>query len=463
MEMSIEKEPKKPSKLGWTNLFKKDDKIVNKSPVIEENQVVRRNRNRARHLLLVETLVRKLCYPIESDPELPNGKVNKVKHRFDEQQYAVKRIRLKQGQLNKLNRETIICAKLSHPNIVVYKTSWIQKCSSNNVDDHNLESTTSATQNSTAVDSIISKSICGSTKRKSKFFGSSSSSSSSSLSSSSIKKIESKMIDEMENPEQPTFLFIQMELCGQNLKDYIVKRNDLLKRTDKLDLTIELKWFEQILAGVQHMHKEQLIHRDLKPSNILFTLDGKHLKICDFGLSAWILESYDNHDPESLFDNDREKLLSFGMGTAPYAAPEQLSQSNYDHRVDIYSLGIILLELVYPLGSEMEKSKFVKQLKELRTLPQEFNDNDRYKNLGQLILAMTEKDAEKRIKTINLIERRLKKIRTQLKSKVPKMTALQQKNNEILQLKQEIARLQEENQLLKAEKINDNNGEETMK
>nr|XP_027196939.1 eukaryotic translation initiation factor 2-alpha kinase 1-like [Dermatophagoides pteronyssinus] len=449
----------------WEKIFDKDDKILNQSIITTnnnvDNKVVRRNRNRAQNLLFIETLVEKVCFGVEPNPILPHGKVNKVQHRVDKQQYAVKIIYLKKGKLTKFTRETRICAKLSHPNIVIYKTSWIQKCLSSTNDDHNDDESTiseNSKENVTVIESYGSKNV--SDKIKSKFFKSSSSSSSSSSLSSSIKKIESKI-----NVTEPAaFLFMQMELCGQNLKDYIVKRNDSKTTIDKLDLIIELKWFEQILAGVQYMHKNNFIHRDLKPSNILFTLDGKYLKICDFGLSSWILQCNDDDDQmstsssSSSLKNDKQKSLSFGMGTTPYAAPEQLAQSNYDHRVDIYSLGIILFELVYPFGSEMEKSRSVKQLKESRCLPNEFEYNDRYGKLGQLILDMTENNAKKRIKTINLIEKQLSKIRSQFdhRSSRKNRQTYGQLRDEISKLKIEkqkdadkIAKLEEEIRILK--------------
>lgn len=393
-----------------------------------------------------------------------NGKVNKVQHRVDKQQYAVKIIHLKQGQLDKLNREPIIYAQLSHLNVVEYKTSWIQNCSSTMVNvndghDHNDEPTTTSTGNNNLlgddlIEIISSKSINDTKmKEKSKFFRSSNSSSSSSSSSSlssSVKDNGTKMVKNVgkqtDENKRETFLFIQMELCGQNLRDYIENRNKSFKTIDNLNLSVELKWFAQILAGVRHIHDKQLIHRDLKPSNILFTLDGKLLKICDFGLSSWSLNAYYKpvQSSSSLSINNDHHLqtsLSFGMGTPSYAAPEQLKQSKYDHCVDIYSLGIILFELIYPYGSGMEKSLMLDKLKIQRILPSEFNENDLYKMFGKLILAMTERNPAKRIKTIGVIERKLSSIHFQLKRKPSnrksQLTLQQTQKQEIIRLKRE--------------------------
>jgi hypothetical protein len=136
------------------------------------------------------------------------------------------------------------------------------------------------------------------------------------------------------DPEKTLLLHIQMELCSKTLKDVI--QNDLnydIPRIIKLiDYFIASELFIEILESVNYLHKIYIIHRDLKPSNILITdgLNGRFVKLCDFGFATF--HEYD------------EQSHSIGLGTQRYMARE-IYEKKYDHKVDIYSLGVILQEL----------------------------------------------------------------------------------------------------------------------
>lgn len=110
----------------------------------------------------------------------------------------------------------------------------------------------------------------------------------------------------------------------------------------KLGISERLELFIPICQAVQHAHQKGIIHRDLKPNNILVTMvDGKPVpKVIDFGVAKSIGGKLTD---ESLF-------TQFGavVGTLEYMAPEQTGFSNQDidTRADIYSLGVILYELL---------------------------------------------------------------------------------------------------------------------
>jgi serine/threonine-protein kinase len=98
----------------------------------------------------------------------------------------------------------------------------------------------------------------------------------------------------------------------------------------------------QILRGLEHAHAAGLIHRDLKPDNIIVEIaeDGTELpRIVDFGIA--ILRSPDNQA-------DVERLTASGimMGTPLYMAPEQAQLEPYDHRADLFALGVIVYEML---------------------------------------------------------------------------------------------------------------------
>jgi len=120
-------------------------------------------------------------------------------------------------------------------------------------------------------------------------------------------------------------VFIAMEYVdGQPLS--VIARNRELHPTEVLDVTI------QIAEGLQAAHEHAVVHRDIKPANIMITAKGQ-AKITDFGLARW---------------KDASTLTRKGtrLGTAYYMSPEQVEAKRVDHRADIYSLGVILYELL---------------------------------------------------------------------------------------------------------------------
>jgi serine/threonine protein kinase/Tfp pilus assembly protein PilF len=110
----------------------------------------------------------------------------------------------------------------------------------------------------------------------------------------------------------------------------------------ELDVRHRLELFVAVCKGVQHAHQKGVIHRDLKPSNILVRVtDGKPVPtIIDFGIAKAV--------ERSLTDSAFTTELGVMVGTPVYMSPEQAgaSQLDIDTRADIYSLGIVLYELV---------------------------------------------------------------------------------------------------------------------
>ncbi|XP_038046904.1 eukaryotic translation initiation factor 2-alpha kinase 3-like [Patiria miniata] len=147
------------------------------------------------------------------------------------------------------------------------------------------------------------------------------------------------------------YLYIQMQLCQkETLKDW------LGANTLSRDRVKQLHIFQQILAAVQYVHSCGMIHRDLKPSNIFFSADGT-VKVGDFGLVTAVdtqLETGESLD-DDLSSIDLSKKHTSQVGTQLYMSPEQLSGKTYDHKVDIFSLGLIFFELLHPFGTQMER------------------------------------------------------------------------------------------------------------
>ncbi|XP_053671957.1 eukaryotic translation initiation factor 2-alpha kinase-like [Anopheles nili] len=175
------------------------------------------------------------------------------------------------------------------------------------------------------------------------------------------------------------YLYIQMQLCHkQSLKEWL-SLNGFPGRSDKI-----VPIFEQIVSGVEYVHLKGLIHRDLKPSNIFFSLDGR-IKIGDFGLVTDSTDQqYDNENNMPSMVPDRHTRQ---VGTQLYMSPEQLKGLPYDYKVDIYSLGLILFELLVSFGTEMERICTLKSVRK-SIFPDNFEEDHRYEfKLLTLMLA----------------------------------------------------------------------------
>ncbi|KAJ8389507.1 hypothetical protein AAFF_G00118970 [Aldrovandia affinis] len=159
------------------------------------------------------------------------------------------------------------------------------------------------------------------------------------------------------------YLYIQMQLCRkENLKDWMAQRSLPEQRDHSECLGI----FLQIAEAVDFLHSKGLMHRDLKPSNIFFTLDDV-VKVGDFGLvTAMDQEEDDEEEPSVLTPMPAYARHTGQVGTKLYMSPEQLSGNSYSHKVDIYSLGLILFELLCPFRTQMERVRTLTEVKDLQ-------------------------------------------------------------------------------------------------
>jgi serine/threonine protein kinase len=125
--------------------------------------------------------------------------------------------------------------------------------------------------------------------------------------------------------QRPWYYLVMPFVEGGTLRDYLCKR-------ERLTLDEAGSFLEQIASALQYAHNHGVIHRDVKPSNILLRLDG-HAYLADFGLA------------KAQADTDAHPHSGTGIGTPEYMAPEHANGIN-DHRSDIYSLGIILYQML---------------------------------------------------------------------------------------------------------------------
>ncbi|ETE71524.1 Eukaryotic translation initiation factor 2-alpha kinase 3, partial [Ophiophagus hannah] len=159
------------------------------------------------------------------------------------------------------------------------------------------------------------------------------------------------------------YLYIQMQLCRkENLKDWMNRRCTIEERERTECLVI----FLQIAEAVQFLHSKGLMHRDLKPSNIFFTMDNI-VKVGDFGL---VTAMDHDEEEESVLTPMRAYDRHTGqVGTKLYMSPEQIYGNAYSHKVDIFSLGLILFELLYPFSTQMERVRILSEVRNLTFPP----------------------------------------------------------------------------------------------
>ncbi|XP_008060808.1 eukaryotic translation initiation factor 2-alpha kinase 3 [Carlito syrichta] len=165
-------------------------------------------------------------------------------------------------------------------------------------------------------------------------------------------------------PSSPkVYLYIQMQLCRkENLKDWMNRRCTLEERERNMCLHI----FLQIAEAVEFLHNKGLMHRDLKPSNIFFTMDDV-VKVGDFGLVTAM--DQDEEEQMVLTPMPAYARHTGQVGTKLYMSPEQIHGTNYSHKVDIFSLGLILFELLYPFSTQMERVRTLSDVRNLQFPP----------------------------------------------------------------------------------------------
>ena len=188
-----------------------------------------------------------------------------------------------------------------------------------------------------------------------------------------------RLLDHFENTE---YIFIVMEyIAGGTLHEYLKKKNYNFSENQAANLMF------QIASGLKYLHQYGIVHRDLKPDNIMMTESNEKaiLKIMDFGLSKIV------------GPND---TMSEGYGTLSYVAPEVLLRTPYNKEIDMWSMGIILFQMLSgKLPFVGNKEEII--AKKIVFEPVDFDEDNweiRSRKVIDLIKKCLEKEPEDRIK-----------------------------------------------------------------
>ena len=172
--------------------------------------------------------------------------------------------------------------------------------------------------------------------------------------------------------------YIVMEYIeGITLKEFIEKEGSL-RWKDAVHFTI------QILKGLQHAHDNGIVHRDVKPQNIMVLQDGT-IKVTDFGIARFAR-------------SDQRTITDKAIGSVHYISPEQARGEKTDEKADIYSVGVMLYEMLtgrLPFQAESAVSVAIMQLQREPQLPTEINDSIP-KGLEQITMHAMQKSQERR-------------------------------------------------------------------
>lgn len=236
------------------------------------------------------------------------GKVYRVFNELDRKTYAIKKILLtEESARNALNEIRVLC-NVQHENIIRYFHSWIE------------------TENENSIQKITKK------KKGEEDY---------------MDGYEEEETEEMENEgvlsrnNQIFYVCLKMEYCDGSLKKYLQTR---------VNTVLADFYLAQIVNGLSYLHTLGIIHRDIKPDNILI-YNQSLIKISDFGLvKVFSSPSLGRCDADLCHVN-----FTTQVGTILYASPEQYQGLPYSYETDIYSLGILMLEMGYIFKTEMER------------------------------------------------------------------------------------------------------------
>ncbi len=201
--------------------------------------------------------------------------------------------------------------------------------------------------------------------------------------------------------DSPNIVKIFDVAISDNLKYIVMEFIDGITLKDYIDKVGALGWKEavhyvrQILTGLAHAHEKGIIHRDIKPQNVMLLRDGK-VKVTDFGIAK-------SPTSEPLTMTDK------AIGTVNYISPEQASGEPVDKKSDVYSVGVMLYEMLtgtLPFTADSPVAVAMMQVNDEPVPPREHNSQIPV-GLEQIVLKAMSKKPEERFNCATSMEKAL--------------------------------------------------------
>ncbi|GLT87884.1 hypothetical protein SLE2022_059370 [Rubroshorea leprosula] len=268
------------------------------------------------------------------------GCVYNCKHKLDLQNYAVKVVKILKKTKKKILREAQFLASVEHQSIVRYYQAWIEDGYVEEEEDVESEEEEESVESDKDEENVESEEV-------------------------EIDSEEAEEEDEIDTEEEEavfgtegnllfsgsvekgvvSLLFIQMELCHGNLSEKLENLVD--------NRQLGYNWFRQIMEGLSHLHSRGIAHNDLSTKNIFFDKNN-NAKIGDLGVAKEVGSTI---------------LTEDSLGAELYRAPEKKKGVPINSKMDIFSAGVILYELLYPIKTGFERCLLLQANREKGELP----------------------------------------------------------------------------------------------